>query len=147
MIKILIDTDLILETLLNRHNCAEDLKKIFHLVNPLIQMYITDIGLQKIYDYISRLQNTQIADIAINWLQERIQICSVNQNVIQQARSSLLSDFESAVELVCVSTQKLDAIVTHNRENFAQAPHHFWVWSIADLYVRANLETQLQANI
>jgi hypothetical protein len=147
VIRILIDADLILEGLLNRHNFVEDGKKIFNLVHPLVQMYMTDIGMQKIYDYISRLQNTQLAETVINWLQDKIHICSIDQNMLQQARLSPLSDFESAVELVCVSTQELDAIVTHNQENFAAAPDQFCVWSLADLYIRANLETQLQANI
>jgi hypothetical protein len=148
VIRILVDADLILESLINRHNCVEDVKKICcNMLHPLIQIYITDVGRQKIYDYISRLQNTHIAEIVINWLQEKIQICFVDQGILQQARSSPLRDFESAVELVCVRTHQLDAIVTHKREDFTEVPHQFCVWSITDLCTRANLESQLQANI
>ncbi len=147
MIRILVDTDLVLEALVNRNNCIEEVRELFNIVHPLIQMYVTDIGQQKIYDYISRLRNTQIADLVVAWLQKKILICYIDQYILQQARSSPLTDFESAVELACVSERNLDAIVTHNHENFAQTPNQFWVWSIADLWVRANLESQLQVNI
>lgn len=145
MIRILVDADLILEALMNRNGFVGDVSELLDRVNPLIQMHVTDIGWQKISAYASRLRNTKIAEIVIDWLEEKIQICSVEQTIIQQARSSPLKDFESAVELVCVSYQELDAIVTHNKDAFADAPNKSWVWSVAELRVRANLETQLQA--
>jgi predicted nucleic acid-binding protein len=145
VISILIDADLILEALINRNGFVEDVRELLDREHPLIQMYVTDIGWQKIYNYASRLQSPQIAEIVVNWLQDKIHICYVNQNILQQARSSPLKDFESAVELVCASYQELDAIVTQHNNNFAEAPNQFWIWSVAELWVRANLETQLQA--
>lgn len=145
MIRILVDADLILEALMNRNGFIGDASELLDRVHPLIQMHVTDVGWQKIYAYASCLRNTKIAEIVVDWLQEKIQICSVNQTILQQARSSPLKDFESAVELVCVSSQELDAIVTHNYDDFAEAPNKFWVWSVADLWARANLESQLQA--
>ncbi len=143
MIRILVDADLILEALMNR-NTVTDVRDLLDKVNPWIQMYITDVGWEKIYTYLNHLQNTKIAEMVINWLQQKIQICSVNQNILQQARSSPIKDFESAVEVICASYQKLDAIVTHKRDNFAEAADIFWVWFIAELWIRANLESQLE---
>ncbi|MDF5719323.1 MAG: PIN domain-containing protein [Rhizonema sp. PD37] len=145
MIKILVDADLILEALMNRNRFVGDINELLDRVHPLIQMYVTDIGWQKIYAYASRLRNTNIAEVVIDWLQQKIQICSVDQTIIQQARSSPLKDFESAVESVCASYQKLDAIVTHNHDDFAHDSNKFWVWSVAELGLRANLESQLHA--
>ncbi|WP_026082646.1 PIN domain-containing protein [Mastigocladopsis repens] len=144
MFRILIDADLILEALINRNGCIGDVSELLDRVHPWIQMYVTDIGWQKIYTYASRLRNTKIAEIVVDWLQEKIQICTVDQTILQQARSSPLKDFESAVELVCAGYQELDAIVTHNYDDFAEAPNKFWVWSVAELWVRANLESQLR---
>ena len=143
MIRILVDADLILEALMNR-NTVKDVKELLDRVNPWIQMYITDVGWQKIYTYLSHLQNTKIAEIVINWLEEKIHICSVNQNILQQARSSPIKDFESAVEIICASYQKLDAIVTHKHNDFAEASDKLWIWSMKELWIRANLESQLQ---
>ncbi|MDZ8056025.1 MAG: PIN domain-containing protein [Aulosira sp. ZfuVER01] len=140
MLKILVDADLILEALMNRNNCVEDVGKLLDIIHPVIQIYITDVGWQKIYNYLRCLQNTQIAELVVNWLQEKIQICPIDNSILQQARSSPLQDFESAVELVCVSQRQLHAIVTHKQENFAEAAHKCWIWSTTDLWLRANLE-------
>ncbi|MDY6900730.1 MAG: PIN domain-containing protein [Cyanobacteriota bacterium] len=143
MIRVLVDADLILEALMNR-NTVVDVRQILDKVNPWIQMYITDVGWQKIYTYLSHLQNKKIAEIVINWLEEKMKICSVNQIILQQARSSPIKDFESAVEMICASYQQLDAIVTHKYDDFAEAADKLWVWSMAELWMRANLENQLQ---
>ncbi|WP_414581278.1 PIN domain-containing protein [Scytonema sp. PCC 10023] len=144
MFRILVDADLVLEALMNRNGCVAEVSELLDRVHPLIQMYVTDLGWQKIYTYASRLRNTKIAEIVLNWLQEKIQICTVDQSIIQQARSSPIKDFESAVELVCATDKQLDAIVTHNNDDFAEVPSKFWVWSVAELWVRANLENQLR---
>ena len=147
VIRILVDADLILEALMNRSDFAEDVRELLDRVHPSIQMYLTDVGYQKIYAYTSRLKNSQIAEIVVDWLQEKINICVVDQSILQKARLLHLKDFESSVELVCLSYQELDAIVTHKQEDFIEAPNKFWVWSVADLWLRANLESQLQATI
>ncbi|MFN6569271.1 PIN domain-containing protein [Dendronalium sp. ChiSLP03b] len=147
MIGILMDADLIIEALLNRDEFAEDVKELLDMIHPSIQMHLTDVGWQKIYAYASRFKNSKTAEIVVDWLQEKIQICIVDQTILQKARSLPLKDFESAVELVCVSYHKMDAIVTHRQEDFAEPLNQFWVWSVADLRLRANLESQLQAMI
>ena len=81
----------------------------------------------------------------VRHMEEKMKICSVNQIILQQARSSPIKDFESAVETICASYQQLDAIVTHKRDDFAEAADKLWVWSMAELWIRANLENQLQA--
>ncbi|MCX7596323.1 MAG: PIN domain-containing protein [Fischerella sp.] len=145
MIKIIFDADIILEALMNRNDFGEEVSKLLDRTHPLIQMHITDIGWQKIYAYASRLRNNKIAEVVVDWLQEKIKICPVDQTILQQARSLPLKDFESAVELICASYEELDAIVTHNLDDFAEAPGKYRVWSVAELWVRANLESQLQA--
>lgn len=147
MIEILVDADLIIEALLNRYEFAEDVRELLDIVHPSIQMHLTDVGWQKIYAYASRLKNSNIAEIVVNWLQEKIQICVVDQTILQKARLLPLKDFESAVELVCVSYYKIDAIVTHKQEDFKEPLNKFWVWSVTELRLRANLESQLQATI
>ncbi|MBW4597013.1 MAG: hypothetical protein KME46_29980 [Brasilonema angustatum HA4187-MV1] len=143
MFRILVDADLILEALMNRNNSVGDVSELLDRVHPWVQMYITDIGWQKIHTYASRLQNTNIAELVINWLQDKIQVCTIDQTILQQARFSPLQDFESAVELVCATDEKLDAIVTHNYDDFAQVRNKFWIWSVAELWMRANLESQI----
>ena len=85
MIRILVDADLVLEALMNRHEFGEDVRKLLDMVHPSIQMHLTDVGWQKIYTYTSRLNNSNIAEIVVNWLQEKIQICVVDQTYIAKS--------------------------------------------------------------
>lgn len=147
MIKILVDADLILEVLMNRHKCVEHVRELLDKVHPSVQMYLTDVGWQKIYDYASRLRNTQIAEIVVRCLQDKIQICPIDQSILHQARSSPIRDFESAVELACASDSGLDAIVTHKQDDFAESSNKIFVWSVTEFWVRATLENQLQTTI
>lgn len=63
---------------------------------------------------------------------------------MEKSRYLCLKDFESAVELACLSHYQLDAIVTNNPENFIAASYQFCVWSFAQLWLRIDLESQLQ---
>ena len=110
-------------------------------------MYITDVGWQKIYAYARCLKNSKIAEIVVYWLKAKIEVCQIDQHILQKARSLPLRDFESAVEFSCARYWQLDAIVTHKQEDFAVTTNKLWVWSIADLCLRANLENQLHATI
>ena len=145
MIRILLDADLILEALMNRQEFTEDIRQLLDQVNPFIQMYLTNLGAQKISAYAKCLNGSNIAEIVLYWLQEKIGVSQVNPHILQKARSLPLRDFESAVELCCAKYWQLDAIVTHKQEDFILSTNNLWVWSIADLRLRANLENQLQA--
>ncbi|MDB9373015.1 PIN domain-containing protein [Nodularia sphaerocarpa] len=147
MIRILLDADVILEALINRQEFTEDIRELLDRVHPLIQMYITDVGWEKIYVYARCLKNSKIADIVIYWLQRKIEVCPVNQIILQKARSLPLRDFESSVEFSSACYWEINAIVTHKPEDFALSTNNLWVWSIADFCLRANLENQLQAII
>lgn len=146
MIRVLVDTDLILEALLNRSGFVGEIQPLLDRVDPLIeriQMYVTDVGLQRIKTFASRLQNLEIAEKVVDWLKERMQTCSIDQNMLKKACSSALIDFESAVELVGARNLDLDAIVTHKPDDFAEAKAFVPVWSIAKLWERLNLEGML----
>ncbi|AFY99961.1 PIN domain-containing protein [Calothrix sp. PCC 6303] len=144
MIGILVDADLILDALMNRNRFMGNVDILFDRIHPLIKMYITDIGWQKIYTYASKFQNVKTAQAIIDWLKEKIQVCQVHQSTLQEARLLPIQDFESAVELACASSHNLDAIVTHKDYDFAAAADNFWIWSVTDLKIRINLENQLQ---
>ncbi|MBF2066736.1 MAG: hypothetical protein IGS39_20310 [Calothrix sp. C42_A2020_038] len=146
MIGILVDADLILEVLMNRNQLLEDISGLFDQKQPL-KMYVTDFGWQKICAYASRFQNSQIAQVVIDWLKEKINVCAVDKNVLQQARLSPIQDFESAVEYTCAMYQEFYAIVTHRFQDFKTAPNKFVIWSVSDLQTRTSLEAQFQAAV
>ncbi|HIK06465.1 MAG TPA: hypothetical protein IGS40_17400 [Trichormus sp. M33_DOE_039] len=145
MFRILIDTDLVLEALMNRTELTADVSQLLERVDPSIQMYLTNVGLQKIYTYAACLQNSH-ADTVVNWLIEKMQICIVDQMIIKTARKSAIKNFESAVEVVCLKHYQLDAIITNQSDDFIDAVNPVRIWCFRDLWLRVNLETQFQVS-
>ncbi|WP_414575614.1 hypothetical protein [Anabaena sp. CCY 9402-a] len=146
MFRILIDADLILEAVMNRSELTADVSKLLEMVDSSIQMYLTNVGLQKIYAYTACLKNRQMANIVVDWLGENIKICIVDQSMMHTARLSPLKNFESAVEVVCLNHYQLNAIITNQPEDFKDVVNRFYIWSFRDLWLRVNLETQLQVS-
>ncbi|MBD2363839.1 hypothetical protein H6G36_22055 [Anabaena minutissima FACHB-250] len=146
MFRILIDADLILEAVMNRSELTADVTKLLEMVDSSIQMYLTNVGLQKIYAYTACLKNRQMANIVVDWLEENIKICIVDQSMMHTARLSPLKNFESAVEVVCLNHYQLNAIITNQPEDFRDVVNRFHIWSFRDLWLRVNLETQLQVS-
>jgi hypothetical protein len=66
--RILIDGDLILEAVMNRTEFTADVSKLLEIVDPSIQLYLTNVGLHKIYAYAACLKNRQMADTVVDWL-------------------------------------------------------------------------------
>ncbi|HLP90837.1 MAG TPA: PIN domain-containing protein [Nostocaceae cyanobacterium] len=141
--KVLVDADLLLEALMNRSKNGVNTRELLNIDNSGIQLYLTDLGWQKIYAYTSRFHNDKINATVVNILQNKFYICSVDCEVLQTACSLWQLDFESSVELACVTKQKLNAIVTHKPEDFAAVTNQFQVWSLIDLLHRSHLEVQL----
>ncbi|UKO97635.1 hypothetical protein [Nostoc sp. UHCC 0870] len=146
MFRILIDGDLILEAVMNRTEFTADVSKLLEIVDPSIQLYLTNVGLHKIYAYAACLKNRQMADTVVDWLVGKIKICIVDQSIMHTARLSPLKDFESAVEVVCLQHYQLDAIITNQPEDFRGVVNRFYIWSFRDLWLRVTLETQLQVS-
>lgn len=144
--RILIDTDLILEALMNRTELTVDVSQLLDRVEPSIQLYLTNVGLEKIYAYATCLQNIH-ADIVIDWLREKMQICVVDQSIIKAARISSIKNFESAVEVMCLKHYQLDAIITNQVEDFTDRVNSGYIWRFRDLWLRVNLETQFQVSL
>ncbi len=145
MYKILFDADLILDAVMNRSEFAEDVKTLLDNSYQPICLYLTDVGLQKVSAYTHCLKNQHISEVVVEWLQAQMQIFTIDQALLQKSRYLSVNDFESAVELACLNHYQLDAIVTNKPEDFHASSYQFCVWSFAQLWLRIDLESQLQA--
>lgn len=117
---VLIDTNIILDYLLEREPFFKDSKALFNSIGEeKISAYVTATTLTDIY-YIARKQTKSIekAKQSIVFILGVMKICPVDRNVIEIALESGLKDFEDAVQLASAITQGLDAIVTRNAKDF-----------------------------
>ncbi|MEG4072415.1 PIN domain-containing protein [Microcoleus sp. Pol14C2] len=121
--KVLIDTNIILDSLLEREPFVEDADALFEAIeNEQIEGYVTATTLTNIF-YIVRRQ-TRSLDRARQAIAETLalmKVSAVDRHVLEIAFASNLTDFEDAVQLACALSDNLEVIVTRDAGDFAGA--------------------------
>ncbi len=120
--KVLLDTDVNLDFILQRQPFYVDAKEIFkRLANNDFEAYICDITVLNIF-YITRKQFTssQIR-YEISKLLQIVKVCSIDHQILQKALISPIDDYEDAVQNETAIAENLDAIVTRNAKDFANS--------------------------
>ncbi len=131
--RVLVDTNVILDFLLNREPFFEDAESLFELINlGQVTGYVTATTLTDIF-YIARkhTRNIEKAQQAIEILLDVMEVCAVNRSVVELAFKSGNSDFEDAIQIACAESEGLDAILTRDQQGFLRSP--IQVFSIQSL--------------
>ena len=118
--KVLVDTNIVLDFLLQREPFFQDADLLFQAINAgQVVGYVTATTLTDIF-YISR-KHTRSIEQARQAILETLTvmiICPVNRAVLEAAFRSGLADFEDAVQIFCAVEQGLDAILTRDAKGF-----------------------------
>jgi hypothetical protein len=135
MRKILVDDDIILECLINREEFRIEAESVWEMIkSKKIEAFITESGLEKIYLYIGQLANSNNAKKVIDTLKQTMQICPINKDVIRDARTIHLRNFEAAIKVICAIQMDLDAILAWNPKDFNADASLVKVFSIYELF-------------
>ena len=122
--RVLIDTNILLDFLLQREPFFQDAERLFNAIDSgLVVGYVTATTLTDIF-YIAQKHTRSIekARQAIAEILTVMTICSVDRAVLESAFNSGLTDFEDAVQIFCAVTQGLDAIMTRDKRGFVSSP-------------------------
>ena len=112
----LIDTNVILDDLLNREPRRADAGKIMGLVTgKKIFGYIAANTLTDIYYLIEKHHNKTFARKAVKMMLNTLQVIAVDGADCRSAIDSLMDDFEDALVMVCADKAALDYILTNDR--------------------------------
>jgi predicted nucleic acid-binding protein len=119
-VRVLIDTNIVLDFLLQREPFSQDAELLFQAIDAgQVIGYVTATTLTDIF-YISR-KHTRSVEQARQAVSETLTvmvICPVNRAVLESAFRSGLADFEDAVQIFCAVDQGLDAILTRDAKGF-----------------------------
>lgn len=119
MIKILIDTNVIIDIALEREPFVNDAKKIIKLIEKQkIKAYISATTVTDIY-YITRQKTSH--EQVINFFENLfvfVHVLSVNENIITKAMKQENKDFEDAVQIETSKQNNISVIITRNKKDF-----------------------------
>lgn len=118
--KILVDTNIIIDALTSREPFREAAEQIFLLAaNQIEDMYITASSATDIYYLIRKyLHDTDQARNTMSKLYELFHILDVTSSDCQEALLSRVKDYEDAVIASCANRNHIDYIVTRNFRDY-----------------------------
>jgi predicted nucleic acid-binding protein len=120
--KILLDTNIILDIALGREPHFTDSAEVFKRIdNKLIYGFVTATTITDIYYIAKREKNHKTGIDFISNLIEIIDIIGVDREVIKESLISELPDFEDAVQSVSSRLNGIDLIITRNQRDFTKS--------------------------
>lgn len=117
--KVLIDTNIIMDVLANREGFSEPASQIFKLCElGKVQGFVYALSIANIA-YIMRkeLERSRIEEV-ISKLALIFTIADMKGDDLKKAAAQPIDDFENALQSVCASRLKADFIVTRNLKDF-----------------------------
>lgn len=121
--KILVDTNVVLDLLLDRSPFSDSAARIFSLVeNSEVEAALCATTVTTL-DYLLTLSlSREDAKKALRGLLELFEIAPVNRSVIEEALQSRMVDFEDAVLSYAARLVGVTAVITRNTKDFRNSP-------------------------
>lgn len=117
--KILIDTNVILDVLCNRPDFVEESSKIWKLCEvDKVEGYISALSVPNIVYILRKELTPQKTQQMIQQIMMIFRIADLKSSDLKNAAEMYSSDFEDAVQMCCASRIRADYIVTRNIRDF-----------------------------
>ncbi len=117
--KILLDTNVVLDVLLERQPYYFASSEIFILSSKNnIQLFITSTIVTDIYYILSKVLSKKKAKDFLTNLLDIVDICGVEKRTILEAMKSDFKDLEDAVQHFAAKLESIDIILTRNKKDF-----------------------------
>lgn len=120
--KILIDTNIILDVLCDRTDFVESSSKIWKLCEvEKIDGYISALSIPNIVYILRKELTPEKTQQIIEQLFMIFHIADLKSSDIRKAANMKTSDYEDAIQMVCAQRMKVDFIVTRNIKDFIES--------------------------
>lgn len=117
--KILLDTNVALDLLLDRKPFSDDAAILFSMVEGgLVNGYLCATTITTIFYLMSKVVGWEMAKESIRGLLTIFEIAPVNRNVLDAALKGNFEDFEDAVLYEAAQQAGADLIITRNERDF-----------------------------
>ncbi len=121
--RVLLDTNVILDLLLDREGFAEDASAIWDInARGEIEAFIAAITPVNIFYIARKLNGAVLAREYVSKMLEMLQVCSLDRQSLLAAEILDFADYEDAVQVACAMFSNLDAIVTRDLKDFKNSP-------------------------
>ena len=122
MNKVFIDSDVILDFLLDRQPFIDEITFIIEkAIGKEIQLCVASHSVTNLYYIIRRLENKKKAKTKTINILKLVKVKNVGQSTIDKAIHSTFKDFEDAVQNFCAIESNHKIIITRNVKDFKES--------------------------
>lgn len=119
-LKIYIDTNIYINSILNRDNGISQDVLVF-LDNADVNLYLNDISIINIHYIIKKYLDRNVIKDELKIIRKKHHLVSVDNDIIDEAFESEFKDFEDGVQYHCARRINADVIITDNKKDFTKS--------------------------
>lgn len=122
MKKIFLDSDVILDLLLDREPYNNDIAEIIESsIANKITLCISAVSITNLNYIIGRIENKNSADKKTAKILQIVRVESVTESAIKKSINSKFNDFEDGVQNFCAKESKHKIIITRNTKDYKES--------------------------
>lgn len=122
MKKVFLDTNVLLDFLLDREPFNMDIAEILEIsLNEGIELCVSSVTITDTHYIIGRSEGVRSADSKVKKILEFVSVENVGQYAIRKSLDSSFKDFEDGVQNYCALESKHKIIVTRNVKDFTES--------------------------
>ncbi len=122
MKKIFLDSDVLLDLLLDREPFTDDIAEIVELcLSSNVKICVSPISITNINYIVEKLENQKKANAQTKKILKIVQVENVGQIVINKASNSKFKDFEDAVQNYCAKEAGHQILITRNTKDYKES--------------------------
>lgn len=123
MTDLFIDTDVIIDFIVDRQPFSEEAARVFTLVDQKkVKGYTSALCYSNLYYVLSRYAPHKKVISILNELSELLGILKVDQDIIKASLASEFKDFEDAIQYYTAQEyKKIDVIITRNIKDYKKS--------------------------
>ena len=119
MKKILVDSDMILDLMLERNVFFNPAAELFNLIEKKkIKASVSSLHFSNLHYIIRKVKSNELAKSVLRKLAIIVNILSIDEKTIELALESDFPDFEDAIQYYACLDNDIDVIVTRNKKDF-----------------------------
>ncbi len=119
MKKILVDSDIILDLMLERDVFFNPAAELFNLIEKKkIKASVSSLHFSNLHYIIRKVKSNELAKSVLRKLAIIVNILSIDEKTIELALESNFPDFEDAIQYYACLDNDIDVIVTRNKKDF-----------------------------
>jgi predicted nucleic acid-binding protein len=117
--RILLDTNILLDVLTQRKYFFTDSSKVWTLVHSgLVEGYLSAISVNNLYYIVRKLRDRKTAELFVDDILTDFEIASLSKSILKQARTVSGKDFEDSIQYFSAIQEGCEVLITRNKKDF-----------------------------